>query len=105
MAGTPEQGRACPGMTLLAWIKASRRLPSCVHQRARILQVLGGDRVGGPIGQRPDRPGRIVAVLLREHGSALEEQIVRAPRVHISVPEARWRIGADLGPPVLWVDW
>src|SRR6185437_12235541 len=65
-----------------------------MNERPRALEILTGDGVGGPISERADGAGRVVAVLLRKHRGAHDEEIVRVPRLQIAVDGARLRIGA-----------
>src|ERR1700757_3519842 len=60
-------------------------LDSRMDERSRALEILGGHGIGGPISERADRAGRVVAVLLRKHRRAHDEEIVRVPCLQIAV--------------------
>src|SRR5580698_9917979 len=72
-------------------------ITSCMDERPRIFEVLAGDGVRRPQRERAHGAGRIIAVLLREHGRALDEQIVCIPRLQIAIDDARFRVGAHHG--------
>src|SRR5690348_17200314 len=57
--------------------------PLRVDERTGIFQIACRDRVGGPIGQRRDRAGRVVAGVLRKCRAAHHEQIAGFPVLQI----------------------
>src|ERR1700689_4780376 len=58
---------------------------SRMDKRSRVLEVLGPDRLGRPVGERRDRVGRIVAGVLRKGARAHDEKVGNVPTLQIAV--------------------
>src|SRR5215467_3151826 len=60
----------------------------CMDERPRVLEILGADRRGTPVGQRRDCTGRVIAGVLGKGASALHEQVWHIPALQIDVERA-----------------
>src|SRR5271167_3316118 len=86
---------------LAASIAATSAAPTLSHargsrmdERSGVLKVLGPDRLGRPVGQSGNRPGRIVAGVLRKGARAHDEEIRNVPALQIAIERA----GRGVGP-------
>src|SRR5262249_42011406 len=68
-----------------------------MDERPRVLEILGADRGGAPVGERRDGAGRVVAGVLWKRARALHEQVRHIPALQIPVDCAVARIGAHDG--------
>ena len=76
-----------------------------MHQRGGVPDVPVLDRVRGPVGERADRPGRIVRCVVREHVGADHEQVMAVPALQNLFTALSRGLVPMMVPPVLWVDW
>src|ERR1700757_3991804 len=60
----------------------------CMDERPRVLEILGADRSGTPVGQRRDCAGRVVTDVLGKGTGALHEQVWHIPALQINVERA-----------------
>src|SRR5689334_15383187 len=65
-----------------------------MHEGPWALAVAVDDRVGCPVGERADGAGRVVAMILREHARAHDEQVRYVPALQVAVDDAVARIVA-----------
>src|SRR3984957_1561340 len=67
---------------------------SRMDEGSRVLEVLGPDRFGRPVGERRDRTGRIVAGVLRKGARTHDEKVGNVPALLVAVDRAGRGVGS-----------
>src|SRR4051812_50122297 len=86
--------------TRKAAVARGRRINPSSRQRSGIWEIAILDGIGGPVGQRADGIGGVVAKVLRKYPCpARHKHVLNVPALTIAVEHAVYRIGAHYGPP------
>src|SRR3569833_2064226 len=64
----------------------------CIDELPRVLEIFRADRIRGPISERCDRSGRVVAGVLRKRAGAKHKQVGHVPALKIAVEGAGARV-------------